>query len=118
MVYIGDKKREYQREWTRRNRKSQREYVRRLRLRVIEKLGGKCINCGCDNPEALEMNHINGGGAKEYRERHGACQKTLYFEILSDKRNDIELTCKVCNALHCLVKIKGLENKWIVTYRK
>jgi len=116
MVYTGDKKREYQREWARKHRDRQRNYIRKMRLRVIEKLGGKCVNCGCDNPNALEMNHINGGGSKEYRERHGALQKTLYYEILNGKRNDIELTCKICNALHYLVKIKGLENKWTIIY--
>ena len=117
MVYTGEKNKEYQKEWARKHRKQQREYVRRLRLRVIEYLGGKCVNCECDNPEALEMNHINGGGAKEYRE-NGACQKSLYMDILAGRRKDIELTCKVCNALHCLVKLKGLENRWKVTYTK
>lgn len=117
MVYTGDKKRKYDREWKKENREKQKLYVRELRLKVIAYLGGKCVNCGCDNPEALEMNHINGGGKKEYKVKHGACQKSLYYNILAGRRKDIELTCKVCNSLHCLVTLKGLENKWKITYR-
>lgn len=61
--------------------------------------------------KALEFNHINGGGCKETKNHN-----ILYRDIINEKRNDIELTCKVCNALHCLVKLKKLPNKWKITY--
>ena len=113
MVYTGDKKREYDREWRKKHRETQRDYIRNLRLRVIQKLGGKCVNCGCDDIKALELNHKNGGGNKENLLRR---QKSLYLDIIAGRRNDIELTCKICNSLHCLVKLKGLENRWEIIY--
>ena len=117
MGYTGEKKREYDRKWKKENRDKQRKYVREIRLKVIQLLGGKCINCGCDNLEALEINHINGGGHKEKIMKHGPKQKSLYYDILAGRRNDVELTCKVCNSLHYLVKIKGLPNKWKIIYQ-
>jgi hypothetical protein len=109
------KQRMAQCDWARKNRASIRKYIRKLRLRAIAKLGGKCIYCGCDNPNALEMNHINGGGCQESKV-HGRKTKSLYLDIVAGRRNDIELTCRVCNAVHYLVKLKGLPNKWKVIY--
>jgi hypothetical protein len=110
-----DKNRKYQKDWAKRNRASQKRYIDKLKIKVINKLGGKCIYCGCDNPNAFEMNHINGGGYDEYK-AHGGCQKQILLDILAGRRTDIELTCRVCNALHYLVKIKGLKNRWKIIY--
>jgi hypothetical protein len=112
-----EQQRKANREWAKNHRAQIREYLRQLRIRAIEKLGGKCINCGCDDFQALEMNHINGGGRKETK-KYGPMQKQLYYAIIAGRRNDIELTCKVCNSLHYLVKIKGLKNNWKITYSK
>lgn len=50
------------REKARKNPNYQKTYLRKVRLRVLEKIGGHCVYCGCDIQEALEINHINGGG--------------------------------------------------------
>jgi hypothetical protein len=115
MVYTGDKKREYDRNWKRRNRATQKKYEQELRVRAITKLGGKCITCGCDDLQALEFNHINGGGYTEHF-KHGGCQKQLYLDILFDRRIDIDLRCRVCNSLHYLVELKGLKNRWKIIW--
>jgi 5-methylcytosine-specific restriction endonuclease McrA len=118
VVYTGEKKREYDRKWAKDHRNRAKEYWKNIRLKVIQKLGGKCIYCGCDNLEALEINHINGGGCKEMRKgvtkNHN--QRSFYLAILRDERKDVELTCRVCNSVHYLVKLKGLPNNWKVTY--
>ena len=44
-------------------RKSQRHQ----RREALVKLGGKCIRCGEDDWHCLQIDHINGGGAKELR---------------------------------------------------
>lgn len=110
-----EKMREYKREWARKNRKSQKEYVKILRAKVLKKLGGECVNCGCTIPEALEINHINGGGNKEYSK---TCRKQFYLDIIAGRRtiDDLELTCRICNNWHYLVEIKGIPDGWTITW--
>jgi len=113
-----EKKREHQREYERIHRKERQQYVRNLRLRAIAKLGGKCISCGCDDVSALEFNHINGGGLKE-RKAKGNCggyTNTLMHDIITERRKDIDLRCRVCNSVHYLVELKGLKNRWKINY--
>ena len=86
---------------------------RKLRTAVLQKLGGKCVYCGCNVLEALEINHVNGGGAKENK---GAQRRRYLNDILNGKRDDLELTCRVCNALHYM-KLKGF-NGWTVSWTK
>ena len=109
---ILEQKREYNQE----HREKQIEYKRKryqaCKNKLIEKLGGKCIYCGCNIPEALEINHINGGGHSEYREK-GAYR--IYREILGGiYPYPTELVCKVCNAVHYL-KMKNI-NGFKVTF--
>lgn len=83
------------------------------RLKVIELFGGKCIYCGCDNYRALEVNHRNGGGVKERKNLNGGI---FYKKILTGERktDDLELTCRVCNANHYLrsIGVDGLKVIW------
>lgn len=59
-----------------------------------------CVRCGCDNPSLLEVNHKDGGGAKEIKGR----SQQFYRDITSLRRktDDLELLCKPCNAVHAL----------------
>jgi len=113
-----EKKRAYDREWKKRNRASQRKYYRKLRIKVLDIFGGKCVYCGCDIREALEINHINGRGCRE-KQKRSSCTKKFYLDIISGRRtiDDLELTCKVCNVVHYLVKLKGLPPVWKVIFR-
>lgn len=115
-----EKRREQQRRWTRNNRKKKREWNKNLRKKVIKKLGGKCVYCGCDDYDALEINHKNGGGYKEKKVKYNGSYRSFLYAILNGSRptDDLEIACKVCNALHCLVELKGLTNKWKVTYNQ
>jgi len=130
-----EKQRRYQREWSRKNKESvnkrgrkwkernrektreyNRKYSRRLVSRIHKLLGEKCVYCGCDIPEALEVNHIYGKGQKELR----SGRLKYYLSILSGRRSidDLELTCRVCNNWHYLVKLKGIPNGWNITWSK
>lgn len=121
-----EKQREWQRIWAKKKRLNDpykhrevyRKYRWNVRLRVIEQFGGKCVYCGCNIPEALEINHINGGGAKEKRETNRG--EMFYLDILKGRRNmeDLELTCIVCNAWHKATKIKGIEDHWKIVWNK
>jgi len=77
-----EKQNNWQKLYQRRNRKKQHNYRRRLRIRAMEKLGNKCVNCGCNNPDALEFNHINGGGAKEKT----GLENQMYLNIIAGRR--------------------------------
>lgn len=82
-----------------------KKYHKSKRLQVLTKVGNgsiKCVNCGCDDYRMLEINHKNGGGREEHDRynTHG-----FYKIILNGQRSleDLELTCRVCNALHYLI---------------
>jgi len=81
------------------------KYHREMKLKVFEMLGGaKCVNCGCEDFDILEINHIDGYGKKEVR-RLG---RSLYEEIYLGRRktDDLNVLCRVCNALDYLMRKK------------
>ena len=101
------------------DREKQHEYDkkahRRLREKVFEVLGGaQCSNCGCDVFEILEVNHINGGGRQELKEKQ---TRQLYREIIYGRVNadNYNVLCRICNALHYVETVIGIEGfriKW------
>jgi hypothetical protein len=95
--WIEENPEKYKAIWKRTNKK----YKEKVLLKV-GKGAVKCVNCGCDKTEFLEINHKYGGGAKEYK--HGNNNKSFYSKILSGERSidDLELLCKPCNGLHYL----------------
>jgi hypothetical protein len=83
-----------------RDHKKQYANLRKSVLLVVGRGNVVCVNCGCDRPELLEVNHINGGGGKEIRASAGK----FYQQIVKLQRpvDDLNLLCKVCNALHAI----------------
>jgi len=82
-------------------KQSRKESRLNRRVRVMEILGGAiCKRCGCTEVTFLEINHKNGGGCKEYR----AIGNHLLGIILRGERTteDLEVLCRVCNALDYL----------------
>jgi hypothetical protein len=92
-----------------------KEYHQKQRLMTLFLLGGKCAHCGCDNLKALEINHKNGGGYKEYK--LGGTTR-LYSKILNGERktDDLELLCRICNAHHKLTKLDKLPDNWEIKW--
>lgn len=111
-----ERNRIYQRDWAKRNRAKRRAYTRRLRERVITKLGGKCVKCGCNEFDALEINHINGGGRKE--KKKWDCSKSFWLAILKGTRktDDLEVRCRLCNSYHYLKEIKKVKSDWKIIW--
>lgn len=70
----------------------------------------KCVRCGCDEIDFLEFNHKSGGGCKEHRESHN---RPMMDRILTGKRNtdDLEIVCRVCNALDFLERKNNQQSK-------
>ena len=85
------------------NKAYAREWKRKLRTSIIERMGGKCVRCGFADHRALQVDHIHGGGEKERRSYANLYQffKTLAVNIDSSK---YQLLCANCNT------IKRIEN--------
>jgi len=110
-----EKQRTFDRDWHKKHRDQRREYDRRLREKVLILLGGKCINCGCDEFEVLEINHKNGGGRKE---RYTNRARQFYLHILNGTRktDDLELTCIICNAYHKAKVLRKAKSNWKIIW--
>lgn len=57
----------YRKAYQKKNRDRLNEQRRKKRLKTLEIMGNKCIKCGFDDIRALQIDHINGGGAEEIR---------------------------------------------------
>lgn len=118
--------REYQREYMRAYRKKLKaqgikrswnsaDYLQRVRLQAMDKLGGpKCVMCGCDRLEILEINHIHGGGNADFARISN--QRQFYRRIINDL-NATELydvRCKPCNIVHYVQEILGISGHSVI----
>lgn len=81
-----------------------REYYKKLRLMALDMLGNKCNTCGFDDPRALQIDHINGGGTKHRKETTKTFIKSVVDSLL-DNEGIYQLLCANCNW------IKRVENK-------
>lgn len=81
----------------------QKEYQKRIRLNVFNKLGNICIKCGFSDIRALQIDHVSGNGNLD-RKYHKNWY-SYYMAILKDKTNKYQLLCANCN------QIKKIENK-------
>ncbi len=95
------------------------KHYRALKIKVLNMIGGaECVNCGTKDIRILEVNHINGGGAKEaseYRKRG----TNLYTELAYGRRTTagLNVLCRVCNALdHVKRKYPDLADKYKVVF--
>lgn len=99
-----------------RNRRSGYEYRLKLKQKVIDKLGGRCINhlknfgCECTDIKILQIDHVKGGGNKERNEIISLA--TFYRKVLNDNSGMYQILCSNCNIL------KRLQNHEIHEYRK
>lgn len=80
-----------------------REYSRQKRAEVRESihsmLGLKCARCGFDDPRALQIDHVNGGGRQEQvQNRLGGLSrgKLILGKILAGSK-EYQLLCANCN---------------------
>ena len=79
------------------------EWERRYRRRALLVIGSGsivCVRCGCDRPELIEINHINGGGGKELKGLGNKWHRQI--AKLERATDDLELLCRPCNAVHAL----------------
>lgn len=105
------------------NPKKQREWCQnryqRIKKEALIKISGEaiCVYCGCNDIRILEINHKYLGGSKERKDKPCNVGHGLYIKITNGLRevNDLEVLCRVCNALHYVKKkfdINNFKIKW------
>jgi len=78
---------------------SGKKYYLKIRNELFDILGGKeCMNCGFDVVEALQFDHVNGGGIKDRKSFSSNKLMYLYYiknpEIAKQK---LQVLCANCN---------------------
>ena len=80
-----------------------KEYKERLRQKIFDLLGIKCVVCGESDWRCLQIDHVHGGGNEERKKlchgTHGSNQ-TYYREILKKIKGgskDYQILCANCN---------------------
>jgi hypothetical protein len=77
-----------------------RELRKRKRLEIFELLGNKCAQCGISDQRVLQIDHINGGGARERKIFHSNHPYYSHvFEELKHGPKDYQLLCANCNII-------------------
>lgn len=69
--------------------------ARHIRQRAIDALGTKCQKCGFDDPRALVIDHINGGGSIA---RRVVGVMTIYRQVLNTP-DGFQILCANCNSI-------------------
>jgi hypothetical protein len=97
---VNSKRKEYLTKYRKSNlemfREKSRRYNKKVRIKLIDKLGGKCVRCGFSDWRALQVDHINGGGTEERRFKVGSLTLWLLKDI-DDNRDKYQLLCSNCN---------------------
>lgn len=85
-------------EYYRNNPHLQKEYYKKQRTTVIDKLGGKCAHCGFSDVRALQIDHIHGGGIKEIRKIGNAkIERNILGMSIIEMKRKYQLLCANCN---------------------
>ena len=71
-------------------------YYQQLKNAIYEILGRKCIRCGFDDPRALQIDHVDGGGHQEKKSMTTSYYKHVLEEILKGSKK-YQVLCANCN---------------------
>ena len=71
----------------------------KYRTDIIEMLGDKCVRCGFTDVRALQLDHINGGGTKEFRAFNNSTSSWHYHYLKHPEEAKVKLQvlCANCN---------------------
>lgn len=83
-----------------------RARAKTLRQALLALFGGKCCRCGFDDPRALQIDHVNGGGGQERKALQNAGR--VYKKVLADQTG-YQLLCANCNWIK---KYEEHEHRW------
>ena len=84
----------YRKEYYQKNKKlliqKRKIYLKNLRKQVLQILGNKCVKCGLEDYRVLQIDHIHGGGNKEYKK---IGYISIYCKIIRLKEKAKEKYC-------------------------
>ncbi len=116
---------QYNKKWVELNRDKVNAYNRnrnpvyrlRTRKKVFNLLGGEfCVLCGCSDIRILEINHINGGGSQQMKQKTKKGIKYSYIQLLYDikmgrlDKKYFNVMCRVCNVIDYVFRKYGEES--------
>lgn len=81
------------------HQESKRQYVRELRLTVLQRLGNRCYCCGESDICFLTIDHIHGNGT-QHRKEHARSTYSFLMSILQDStpHQSYRAACYNCNS--------------------
>lgn len=85
-------------------RANNRRQQRHIKERVFEILGRKCVRCGFDDVRALQVDHIEGGGSRERKEKG---TWTVYYNVVKTGGKGYQILCANCNVIKRIEKKEG-----------
>uniref|UniRef100_A0A6M3JJ10 Putative HNH endonuclease n=1 Tax=viral metagenome TaxID=1070528 RepID=A0A6M3JJ10_9ZZZZ len=91
---ITEKKYKYSKTGRATKKRGRKNYYKNSRRKVLEKLGNQCVKCGFADIRALQIDHINGGGAKELK---NMSINSFLKGVLLDNGSKYQLLCANCN---------------------
>lgn len=81
-----------------------RRWTAEKRAAALEALGGKCVRCGFSDARALQFDHVNGDGFRDYKKVNGRRVRrhrslgTVYKQIAENAEpGRYQLLCANCN---------------------
>lgn len=104
--HLREYRKEYLPKYIETHRQELRNYKNKWRqeakILLMEILGGvKCKKCGYNkNIWGLQIDHINGGGTKERRDKFHHSSEAMYFYYLKHPklaRRKLQVLCALCN---------------------
>lgn len=98
-------------EYRKRSLELSAERRKKHRSEIVKLLGGCCQKCGFTDARALQVDHVNGGGRKEFREKPNLVKAKVYLDHIKKNRHHYQMLCANCNW------IKRFTNKEIPNYR-
>lgn len=86
------------------------KHRRKLRLETLEKYGGKCVNCGIDDKDVLDIDHIFNDGSLD--RKNNLFAYNLYRELKKKgfPKDRYQILCKNCNWKKELQRRKSITN--------
>lgn len=95
-----DKMKQYQIQFEMSGRASytRKIYRRDKRLALVSIMGGKCVICGIDDVNVLDIDHVNGDGRDE-RSIYGDSREVCFYYLKNPDKipGRIQLLCKNCH---------------------
>lgn len=73
--------------------------MHRLRTKILYFFGGRCNRCGFSDVRALQIDHIDGGGRREKKEKFKGSNRTFWRRLLDGTLppEKYQLLCANCN---------------------